>query len=329
MLYGSNPEIVIEAIRNRARDRREGSADSHGRKLGLVIEGGGMRSVLSGAGALALARLGLGGVFDEIYATSAGVMNASYLITDQASLGMSVYFENCPTWSFLNPARVWKMLDVDYIIDEVAGDKKRLDVEALVAAQTRLLVPVCDTLTGQVVLIDVKATSTPILDVLRAAMALPVFYNRVVTVDGLRCVDSGTILPFAIEHAISRKCTDIFVLLTRPASFQELPPTLLQRQIFNVIHASRRRHLGQAFGGRMPGAQRVRELALGRTSPSAGVNIATICPEEGCRIESMTTDPRLTQEAAISYGRQTFRCFGEDPDGFDLGLPGIPARGRG
>ena len=84
---GSSPEEVIRNIQNRAAARQSGRSFEDDRKIALVIEGGGMRAVYSAAGATALAQLGYSGLFDEVYATSDGVMNVSYFIANQALLG--------------------------------------------------------------------------------------------------------------------------------------------------------------------------------------------------------------------------------------------------
>lgn len=323
MLHGSNQQLVIENIQRRASLRRNGQATNDGRKIALVIEGGGMRSVLSGAGACALAQLGFSGLFDEVYATSAGVMNASYFLTNQHQVGMSVYFENCPTWAFLNPFRFWKILNVDYIVDRVAAAEKRLDIDLLAASPTRLLIAACDARTGEVILIDTRDTRTGIHQVLRAAMALPVFYNRTIDVDGCPCIDSGTVLPFPMHHVLQRQCTDILVLQTRPATFTEKPPTKAQQQVFNSFHARGRSHLSRAYADRREASQQVRDLALGRTMPPEGTNIAAICSDEWDVVEATTTSRKVTYEAAVRYGRKTFQVFGGSPDHFVLSCPGL------
>lgn len=313
-LTGSSPGQVIRNIQQRAANRRAGISIEDNRKIALVIEGGGMRAVYSAAGATALAQLGFSGLFDEVYATSAGVMNASYFIANQALLGMSVYFENCATRSFFNPARFWKVIDVDYIVDKVAAVEKRLDVDAVKRSVTRLLVAACDYRTGAPLLIDTKTTETPMWEVFRAAMAIPVFYNRTVQVDGRACVDCGTILPFPLTEAINRGCTDILVLLTRPSSFEEKPPRLGMKLTFNVVHSRFQRTLSHAFAQRSEKAQRVRELALGRIAPPPGVNIMAAFPDESDTVQNTTTQQDIVYPAAVRYGKKVLELFGHDPD---------------
>lgn len=322
MLHGSNSELVIQNIQQRAADRRKGVTDTDGRKIALIIEGGGMRSVCSGAGAAALGQLGLHDVFDEVYASSAGTMNAAYFMANQPLLGMSVYFDNCTTWSFLNPFRIWKILDVDYIVDHVVVVEKPLDVESIKGSSSRLLVSVCDSSTGENLVIDVRDTMDPVHQVFKAAMALPVLYNRSVLLGKRWCIDSGAFAPFPLEQAFSRMCTDVLVLQTRPATFKEERPSLFQRMLFNSLHAPQSKHLRVAFAKRQVVSRTVRDLALGRTSPPERINVASICPKESEAIESMTTNRKATHRAAIGFGRQTFEVFGSDPDQFTLGVGG-------
>lgn len=281
-----------------------------------------MRSIYSGAGATALAQLGFSEVFDEVYATSAGVMNAGYFITNQPLLGMSVYFENCTTRSFLNPFRFWRMLDVDYIVDKVAAIEKRLDLDMLASSRSHLLVSACDTRTGESIVIDTRLTKMPILQVLRAAMAIPVLYNRTIDVDGCPCIDNGTVLPFSLKPVFERGCTDILVLLTLPASFTERQPNWMMRSFFNALHSRGRKSLSQAYARRHEASQQMRDLALGRTASPAGVNVAAICPEESDSVGMTTTNRKITHAAAVRYGRRTMRLFGCDAQEFILPLPG-------
>ncbi|MFO1002345.1 MAG: hypothetical protein U0936_18615 [Planctomycetaceae bacterium] len=101
--------------------------------------------------------------FDEVYVTSASVMSACYFITKTSLLGMSVYFENCPTWSFINPARFWKVLNVDYIVDQIAANDKPINSELLTNSRTHLLFSVCNRQTGEVFLADTRTAKTPLL----------------------------------------------------------------------------------------------------------------------------------------------------------------------
>ena len=52
-----------------------------GARVALVVEGGGMRGAVSGGMALGLDELGLAGAFDAAYGSSAGTLNAMWLVS--------------------------------------------------------------------------------------------------------------------------------------------------------------------------------------------------------------------------------------------------------
>ena len=91
ILCGNNPQAVIELL-NERRDNKNSSNNSN-RKLGLIVEGGGMRGVLSAGSLLAVDLLGYINCFDEIYATSAGGVNAAFFLSgqDPAIAGSSLF----------------------------------------------------------------------------------------------------------------------------------------------------------------------------------------------------------------------------------------------
>ena len=318
LLHGVNPSAVISAIKERSARWRAGNREPDGRKIGLVIEGGAMRAVCSAGGAMALAHLGFTELFDEVYATSAGAMNASYFLSDQPELGISVYFDNCTTRHFLNPLRIWKVIDIDYLFDQVVSKDKRLDVDKILSSRTKLLVAVIDRRTGAGTMIDTKATQAPLLSVLKAATALPVLYNRAIDIEGQPFLDGGLAIPFPIEQALANGCTDVLTLLTRPANFSLDVPGWASRKIFDIVCARGNANFNQTFSLCHERSQAARDLALGRVATPPGINIATICTDEPETIQRTTNDRVLLRSAAVNYGRKTLRVFGADAEAWDI-----------
>jgi predicted patatin/cPLA2 family phospholipase len=329
MLYGSNPDDVIAAIRYRYARLRSGEDRNDGRKLALVVEGGGLRGVASAGGAVALAQLGFSEVFDEVYATSAAVMNASYFITNQPLLGISVYFDNCTTRQFVNPWRFWKIIDVDYIFDYVAVHEKKLDVGRLITSPSRLYVAVIDRTTGEGFMVDVRSADVPPLQVLKASAAIPVFYNRSVTISGRPCIDGGLVIPYGVKQAVVNGCTHILVLTTRPPDYVSSEPGWFDRTIFNVMCARGRQSMNRMFAQRHLRSREAAELSFGRRPLPSGISIATLCAEETENVERMTTSRDRLRAAAVSYGRKVLFVFGH-PAASTWTLPeDCAAAGRG
>src|SRR3954470_7436206 len=79
---GAVTHPVAEALRNRPP----------GARIALVVEGGGMRGAVSGGMALGLDELGLAAAFDAAYGSSAGTLNAMWLVSGRVRDGI-------PTWT--------------------------------------------------------------------------------------------------------------------------------------------------------------------------------------------------------------------------------------
>ncbi len=321
-LHGREPEGVLAAVRARA-----GTGDrSDGRKLALVIEGGAMRGVASGGGAVALAHMGLTHAFDEVLATSAGVMTGAYLLSGQPLLGISVYYDCLASRRFVNPLRFWKILNIDYVFERVLTVEKPLDVERIRAAMPRFLVSAMDLDTGEGAMLDVQDPRVPVLATLRAATSIPVLYNKSVQIDGRRYVDGGLITPFPLWQAIERGATDILVLSSRCGAYRRPAPNLVTRMLFDALTARGNARLRRAFREQQAVDDAVRSVALGRAPAPSGVRIATLCVRPPERVGRVSTNPRVLREVALEYGRATLELFGAPTDGFDL--PRIGAQPR-
>jgi predicted patatin/cPLA2 family phospholipase len=320
LLYGVQPEAAVAAIKDRAARWRGGDNATNGRKLGLVVEGGAMRGVCSAGGVAALAYLGFTDLFDEVYATSAGAMNASYFLSGQTASGISVYFDNCATRLFINPLRFWRVIDIDYLFDRVVTVEKPLDVGRILASRTKFFVAVIDKRTGEGVVVDTRATKAPLLRVLKAATAVPIFYNRTVEIDGRPCMDGGLAIPFPLAQAMANGCTDILVLLTRPADFRTEPPGWAMRRMFDAVCARGLDGVSRTFATHHEHVQAARDLAVGRTPTPPNVSIATVCLDPSETVRRTTVRKDLLRGGALRYGRKVLRAFGADDENWDFSL---------
>ncbi|GAA5127589.1 patatin-like phospholipase family protein [Luteolibacter yonseiensis] len=280
-----------------------------------------MRAAAPAGGTLALAHAGMEAQFDAIYATSAGAINASYFLSGQGDLGISIYFDDLTTGRFINPRRLNKIVDVDWVIDELVCLKKPLDVAKILASPTQFFVPLIDMENGEATMIDVKNSSVSVPSVIRAALALPVLYNLTVNIDGKDYMDGGLRIPFPIQQAIEDGCTDILLLLSRPEDFVAPVPPLWSKLIFELICARGRKGIRKAFSESHHSSRVSRNLALGRSAVPSNVNIATICTKENEAIHRTSVHRETLIAAATSYGKRTLRILGADPDGWALGPP--------
>jgi predicted patatin/cPLA2 family phospholipase len=323
-VYGTDPDRVIDAIRHRALRQVTCRNAAEGRRLGLVIEGGGMRGSASAGGALALAHLGLSGLFDDVYATSAGVMNAAYYLSRQEDIGISIYFDDLATRAFYNPWRCWKVLDVDYVMEDVVKRRKRLDLDRLRLSPSRFHVSMLDRSTGEGIVVDTGLAKESTYTVLHAALSVPVLYNRAVMVAGRPCMDGGLAIPFPLRHAIADGCTDILVLLSHPVAYVEPEYALWQDILFRTMCARGSAGTWRTYRDHVKVSAQYRDLAIGRTPPPAGVSIATVCTEPPY-VASLTMDRAALMKASAAFGRRTLAALGATWADWNLG-PASAAR---
>ena len=311
VLHGVRAEDVLDLMRCR---RDQGGHVPDGRKIALVVEGGGMRGVLSAGSLLALDLLGFRSVFDVIYATSAGAVNAAYFLSGQGSLGITVYFDSISNRRFFNPLRIGKILDVDYVYDHVVTKEKPLREEPIRSSRTDLLLSVTDVETGTNDLLSVRSSSEPIPRILKASSALPVLYNRVVELDGRRYVDGGLSCQLPVRAAIEHGATDVVVLLSYPSGYVQAAASMPQRFLFHLMMGAIYPKLGMAYATQHVQAAKDRGMAFGQGVPS-GVNVATICPtDDNTYVELTTIDRERLIAGARWQSEMTFDVFGASAD---------------
>jgi predicted acylesterase/phospholipase RssA len=277
-----------------------------------------MRGVLSAGGLVALADLGLTDIFDEIYATSAGAMNASYFLSHQARQGITIYYQDMVKRQALSLWRPWRILDLDWIFDHVVGGEKALHTDALLASRTKLFVSLLDATTGEPVLLDIQKTSAPVVTVLKACTAVPVAYNRSILVEGRPCVDAGVASPFPLKEALASACTDLLVLLTRPPAFRGERPGRTSDLLYNLLFAGGNMALRKAYAGQPARDAELRALAVAGAPDRPDVNVATLCSEGVDVIHRLTKDPVRLRAAGLSFGRALLKALDADTDTWTL-----------
>jgi len=292
--------VILEILRRAAPSRRGGDVWDRDTKLGLVVEGGGMRGVMSGGSLIAMERLGLTSAFDEVYAESAGAINACYFLGGEAAFGGRIYLEDLTSIRFINPMRWGKLLDVDFLVDHVMSRMKPLPVERVIQARSRLFVSLTNVNDGTRRVVDVKKESVPLLTLLKATAAIIPLYNRSVILEGIPYADGGIADPIPVQNAINDGCTHILVLLTRPPDFVARPYRGLQRLVLGImLHGWDRRFVDAFFSVRHRRYNEARKVAFGRVAPPPGVELAVICPARTTPMVTRTTISHRRLKAAM------------------------------
>lgn len=204
---------VVSALTARAAGPR---ADGH--RLALVVEGGGMRGVVSAAMTAAIEELGLTGCFDLVAGTSAGALNAAALLAGVADGCTREYAEGFAGREFINPARLLlgrPAVDVEFTLDYSSAALDAGRHARAVDSAVELHCVATDVATAAPA--DLTGMST--LDELRGALLatsrLPWVGGQPVEFRGRRWLDGGLTEPVPVPTALAAGATHLLVLLTR------------------------------------------------------------------------------------------------------------------
>src|SRR5437899_6385165 len=169
--YGVNPTSTIDLLKERALQRKQNRAVMDDRKLGLIVEGGAMRGVISCAALLGLEELGMTQVFDEVYGASAGALNAAYFLARQAALATTIYYQKINNTRFIR--RLWhrRIVDIDDLFDSIIARGCPLRVDKVLASRSQLFIAIADAQTGEAFLGHAQTSNTPLLALLQASSA--------------------------------------------------------------------------------------------------------------------------------------------------------------
>jgi predicted patatin/cPLA2 family phospholipase len=160
-------------------------------QFGLVVQGGGMRGVYSMGALAALEEAGLTQAFDIVVGSSSGAINAAYFLAGQADEAINLYLRHLNSREFINIARLWRIVNVDFAIDTAMKRHRPLKMEALRGSPSLLEIIVVNAETGRPEVITSRDDHYELYEVLRATAALPGLYNKKVQLGGARYVDGG------------------------------------------------------------------------------------------------------------------------------------------
>ena len=213
--------------------RRKGWTRMDG-KVGLVIEGGGMR-VLYAVGVMEqLLRHELH--FPYVVGVSAGASNSATYVSRQKGRGLRVNVDYLHDWRYMS-WRSWLLrgsyVGHDFIFGEIPARLDPFDFETFHASPTRYEIGTTDCHTGEAVFFG-KADATERLEVLRASVSLPLFCP-VVHFKGHELLDGGVAMPIPLARSIAAGNTRHVVVLSREPGYRKKPVNHL-RPLLKVVY---------------------------------------------------------------------------------------------
>ena len=216
--------VVQTLLRRREEGSRPG-ARTDGRRVALVIEGGGMRGVVSAGMTAAIEQLGLRDAFDEVHGASAGAFNAAFLLAGQAAYLTTLYqygFGDPRFVSFARALRGGPAFDMDHVINRVWIRERPLRFEAILSSGIDLHCTATDADRAAIVDLTDLHSQEEICCALRASGRLPWLAGGPVSFRGMNLLDAT--LAEAIPVEVPRStATDLLVLQTRAHGVAHTP----------------------------------------------------------------------------------------------------------
>lgn len=220
---------VLEVIRERQRRGSRPGAREDGWRVGLLVEGGAMRAVVSSGMASALELLGLRECFDAVYGASAGAAVGAYFVAGNVVEGTAIFYEHANSRAFIDPRRLLvgrPVVNSAFVLDDVMRKRIPLDFDAIRRSGIQLTL-VATAVDGR----PAEPESAPrgvafrdfadlddLLGALHATTRIPFLAGlRPYPYRGGRFWDAAVIEPVPVETALADGCTHLLVLLTLPA----------------------------------------------------------------------------------------------------------------
>ena len=217
---------VVQLIRRRREEGSRPGARTDGRRVALVIEGGGMRGVVSSGMTAAIEQLGLRDAFDEVHGASAGAFNGAFLLAGQAAYLTALYPHGFGDPSFVN----WRdtlfrgrpIFDMDYVVGEVWRRHRPLRADEILSCGIALHCTATDVASGEIVDLTDLSDDEEIRCAMLASGRLPWLAGPPVSFRGRRWLDA-TLAEAIPVHAAQTTATDMLVLQTRPHGVAHSP----------------------------------------------------------------------------------------------------------
>jgi len=237
-------------------------------KIGLVLEGGGMRTAYT-AGVLEYF------AERELYlpytiGVSAGACIAASYLSRQRGRNKVVNIDwvSDPRYlSWKNWVKNRQLFGMDFIFDEIPNSLVPFDFDTFAASSEELVVGMTDCVTGETIYRYKNAPGFDALRALRASSSLP-FIAPIVEYDGRPMLDGGISDPIPLRQAERDGCARNILVLTRNEGYRKSPnrfpwlvrasygkypdfvKTMLRRhEVYNEIlsHIDRQEQEGAAF----------------------------------------------------------------------------------
>jgi predicted patatin/cPLA2 family phospholipase len=158
-------------------------------KTAIIMSGGGMTCSYGAGSLLALAEKYKLKNPDIVIAGSGNAGTLAYFVAEQYDSIYNIWTNLLATRKFINPLRLLKIVDIDYLIDEVVKRQAPINEKRIYTSKIIHLIPATNVATGQVTYFS-NQRKYNVFEAMRASKAMPVLYNKSVRIKNKEYCDS-------------------------------------------------------------------------------------------------------------------------------------------
>lgn len=236
-------ETVIQLLRER---RHQGSTPGHrfdDARLVLLIEGGSSRGAYSSGMTVAIEQLGLLPLFDAVYGSSGGALNAAWLLCGRAERTMHAWWDPMIMGATIDPRRALRrrpVVDTRFLVHTVYTEIMPMGFQEILDSTVEFHPIATDALTGRATdLYEQIHDRAGLQAALRASAAMPLLAGDPVEINGRSFVDAGVSEAVPVRTALAQKATHVVALRTRRTDETATAPPLVQRLVMSRWFARR------------------------------------------------------------------------------------------
>jgi predicted patatin/cPLA2 family phospholipase len=251
---------------------------------------------------VAIERLGLLPMFDAVYGSSAGALNAAWLLCGRAESTKHAWWDPTIMRTTISPMRALRgqpVLDTRFLVHHVYDGIMPMGFQEILDSPVEFHPIATDARTGQAVDLRERIHDKSSLQAaLRASTAMPLLAGEPIEIEGQQFVDAGVSEAVPVRTALAQKATHIVALRTRRIDETSSTPSRGERLL-----------LSRWFARRAPGAGETwlrREHIRAREEQLLASHPATLQirpPLGSARIGRTERRPELLR-AAVDTGEQ-------------------------
>ncbi|HEX5401332.1 MAG TPA: patatin family protein [Pseudonocardiaceae bacterium] len=230
-------DAVLALLRDRKRLGSTPGDRGDDARLVLLVEGGSSRGAYSSGMTIAIEKLGLLPMFDAVYGSSAGALNAAWLLCGRAESSMRAWWDPTIMRTTIDPRRALRgrpVVDTRFLVHTVYTEIMPMGFQEILDNSVEFHPMATDGSTGRSTdLHDRIHDQAGLQTALRASTAMPLLAGEPVTIDGRPFVDAGVSEAIPVRTALAQRATHIVALRTRRTDELGSPPSRAERVVLS------------------------------------------------------------------------------------------------